>query len=168
MLIRSETMSVRSAHAGNTPGGVDGTYARLADRPAAGPAWRVLLADDNGALRHSTSQILTRTGGCQVTATANGLEAWEALGTGDFDIVVTDLEMPYLSGLELIQRMRLSHLDLPAILITANAAGWNQTLTRQWDIAAWLEKPFPMAELNRLIHHILESQRKPTPVAVPA
>jgi two-component system chemotaxis sensor kinase CheA len=110
---------------------------RSALRAAAGPrparrtetdgqaatAKSILVAEDSITSRTLLKHIL-ESAGFKVTTTVNGLEALEALRSNSFDLVVSDVQMPRLSGLDLTARIRadqrLAHL--PVVLITALAS----------------------------------------------
>jgi diguanylate cyclase (GGDEF)-like protein len=66
---------------------------------------KVLIADDDAATRQLLKRVL-REAGCQVLLAADGLQAWETYRTGGVSLVITDWEMPGLSGIELCSRIR--------------------------------------------------------------
>ena len=76
---------------------------------------RVLVVDDSPVARTLQSSLLERQG-CQVDTAADGLEAWNTLCTGGYDLVITDVDMPRLDGLALTRRIkqdaRLGHLPV--------------------------------------------------------
>lgn|GEM_PF-948063 len=84
---------------------------------------RVLVAEDSTTSREMLTSIL-EIAGYQVTAVANGRDAWERLGSTGADLVVTDLDMPLVGGLELTRRIRSSPalVSLPVILVTSLGA----------------------------------------------
>jgi two-component system chemotaxis sensor kinase CheA len=94
--------------------------------PAAGPGddqplvQRVLLAEDSITSRLLLKGIL-ESAGCQVRAVADGIEAFTALRSDTFDLLVSDIEMPRLNGFDLTARIRADRklADLPVVLVTA-------------------------------------------------
>jgi two-component system, chemotaxis family, sensor kinase CheA len=99
---------------------------RLAQRTASGdtdvaPA-HILVADDSITARTLETSIL-ETRGYQVTATADGEQAWEALQKDTFDLVLSDVEMPLLNGFELTQRIKANetYRHLPVVIVTSLA-----------------------------------------------
>jgi two-component system chemotaxis sensor kinase CheA len=72
-------------------------------------------------------QRILKGAGYQVTVANDGLDGWEKLQAQEFDAVVSDVEMPRLSGLELTTKIRQNsaYSDLPIVLVT--------TLAREWD-----------------------------------
>jgi EAL domain-containing protein (putative c-di-GMP-specific phosphodiesterase class I)/CheY-like chemotaxis protein len=81
----------------------------------AGP--RVLLVDDEEALRRATARVLGNEG-FEVVQAGDGREALELLERGEFDVVVSDVMMPKMTGLELLRAIRQRDLELPVILLT--------------------------------------------------
>lgn len=82
---------------------------------------KILIADDHPSLRQLTCSALRSAGFNELTSASDGEEAWTLLGRNAFDLVVTDVEMPRLDGLELLRRIRshTSFTNLPVILLTA-------------------------------------------------
>jgi two-component system chemotaxis sensor kinase CheA len=81
---------------------------------------RILVADDSLTARTMQRNVLTAAG-YEVTQAVDGAEAWEALHEGDFDLLVTDIQMPEIDGIELTRRVRADARlhDLPVILVTS-------------------------------------------------
>jgi two-component system chemotaxis sensor kinase CheA len=81
---------------------------------------RVIVAEDSITARTLLKNIL-ETGGYQVTTAVDGADAFTQLRSGEFDLVVSDVNMPRLSGLELTTRIRADQklAELPVVLVTA-------------------------------------------------
>jgi DNA-binding response OmpR family regulator len=84
-------------------------------------AARVLVVDDEGAIRYSVSKTLQRIG-YQVDEAASGEEALESLGKQEYDVVLTDIRMPGLTGVELLKRIKEISPDAIVILMTGYAS----------------------------------------------
>src|SRR5215813_10058991 len=78
----------------------------------------ILVVDDEGAIRYSISKTLQRVG-YQVSAASSGEEALDMLGEQNFDVVLTDIRMPGLSGVELLAKIKEKAPDTIVILMTA-------------------------------------------------
>lgn len=78
---------------------------------------RVLLVDDDGAVLAAIARIL-RGGGCTVTECESATAASELVVEGTFDVVVSDIDMPGLSGLDLLKLLREREVGVPLILMT--------------------------------------------------
>jgi len=78
----------------------------------------ILLADDDDNLRRVLEFQLSEAGYKILTA-ADGAEAFEIFTNNDFDCVITDLRMPKLSGLELLEKIKIGNAEIPVVVITA-------------------------------------------------
>ena len=103
-------------------------------------AARILCAEDDPVLRGLVAAILCRAG-YGVISVENGMRAWAALQLQDFDLLVTDNEMPELSGLELAAMARREGKSLPIIMASSTAA---RICAERSDLSMVepLEKPF--------------------------
>ncbi|MBA4387313.1 MAG: hypothetical protein C0404_04985 [Verrucomicrobia bacterium] len=95
----------------------DWSGSRASDRLLAGK--RILLADDTDFFRTIESGYLTAFG-CLVDVVADGQSAWERLNSRSYDLLITDLEMPVMGGMELLRRMRDSEKlkRIPVVAMT--------------------------------------------------
>ena len=102
---------------------------------------RVLLAEDSASTRTLLVGIL-ETAGYEVISAADGLEAWSHLCSEPFDLLVTDIEMPRLDGLELVGRLRAEQelADLPAVVLTSNEADEIKARATSMRVAAFVLK----------------------------
>jgi DNA-binding response OmpR family regulator len=110
----------------------------------AASAGRILVAEDDAGVRFCLLTVL-RSRGYAVTAVEDGQQAWQALHANDYDLLITDNDMPHLSGLSLVERLRLSCCELPVIVISAYEL--NAIELEGLSCAAMLQKPFPLSAL---------------------
>ncbi len=128
---------------------------------------RVLLAEDNLVNQKVATLLLERLGH-RTDVVSNGREALEALGRRDYDVVLMDLQMPVMDGLEATRRARES---LPAdrqptiIAMTANALVEDREVARAAGMDAYLAKPVRPAELDAALSRVIP--RHPDPVVQP-
>jgi two-component system, OmpR family, response regulator MtrA len=116
----------------------------------------LLYVEDDDVIRKTATQALIRCG-YPVTAAADGLEGWEALRMDHFDLLVTANEMPRLTGLQLVTKVRLEGMTLPIIVASASARELAKT-ARQWhDLTATLQKPFATSELLATVQNVLRT-----------
>jgi DNA-binding SARP family transcriptional activator len=87
--------------------------------PAAGPV-TVLLVEDN-ALHRNLTRAMLQEAKFQVFAVEDGAQALIALGRQHFDIILLDVNLPTISGFELLRIMRANHIDVPAIILTSES-----------------------------------------------
>jgi len=110
------------------------------------PALDVLLVDDEASIRLSLSDEL-RQAGHQVEVAADGREALAALARRPFDIVLCDVRMPALDGIQVLQRVRRDAPTTSVIMMTAFGAVPDAVAALQSGAADYLTKPFEIAEL---------------------
>jgi len=115
---------------------------------------RVLLCDDSPSVRKVQQKQLAQLGYLS-TAVHDGQEALELLQNEDFDLVMTDLEMPRLDGFGLVRSIRSMERfkDLPIIVITSRALERFASETLELGATACLGKPFISSQFERLIHN---------------
>ena len=116
---------------------------------------RVLLVDDEPALLFALSELLTQKGHRVVTAGCGG----EALARLEgVDVVITDLAMPGMSGLELLGRLRARDVQVPVILITAHGSASALAEALQCGAYGCLSKPFDNEELAATVERALAAR----------
>jgi two-component system, sensor histidine kinase RpfC len=122
------------------------------------PSLRVLLADDQATNRTVLTRMLEKAGHQVLTAT-NGEEAIDAFAVGDIDLVVLDMHMPEMSGLEVLQHARVmlaGKKQVPFIVISADAT--NVSIHQALDAGAFAYLTKPVVT-HRLLDTIAESQK---------
>jgi two-component system, OmpR family, alkaline phosphatase synthesis response regulator PhoP len=114
---------------------------------------QILICDDEVHILRATEFKLHRAGYEVVTA-SDGQQAWEAIQARRPDLLITDYQMPRLTGAELIKRLRSSEQtrDLPIILLTGKEMELSrQEILEQWGVLAMLGKPFSPRELLQIV-----------------
>jgi PAS domain S-box-containing protein len=132
----------------------------LAGRDLAGrDLARVLLADDNADMRGYLQRLLQP--GYQVTAVADGQEALDAVRAQPFDLVISDVMMPGLDGLQLVGELRANSRapDLPVLLLSARAGPEAAIEGLEAGADDYLVKPFSAAELLARVRATVELAR---------
>lgn len=120
----------------------------------------VLVVDDEAAVRQLMTRFLEREGHC-VTAVASGRDALQMLNRQPFDLLITDLGMPDVSGHEVTRYAHERSPHMPTVLIT----GWGETITPEqleaMNILALLPKPFSHADLRNVLQRVTETRNRP-------
>ena len=117
---------------------------------------KVLVVDDEIHIVHVVA-IKLRNNGYEVITAANGDEAFELVCEEKPDIIVTDFQMPIMTGLELVEKLRRSEAtkDIPVIMLTARGFAIEDEQKQDLQISEFVSKPFSPRELLRSIKDIL-------------
>ncbi len=115
---------------------------------------RVLLVEDSPT-QAVEMRMLLEEGKHHVIHVANGRLAVDALGENVIDVVVTDLEMPEMNGLELVEMMRLDFEHIPSILVTAKGSEELATKALQKGAAGYVPKNHIQTLLNDTVAEVL-------------
>ena len=117
----------------------------------------ILYAEDDGVLRELATRMLNRAG-YTVLSVEDGLAAWEALNTREFDLLITDNDMPKLTGVELVTKLRLKKISLPIILASGSADFFRGPEYRWLDFSACLQKPFLIGKLLYTVGAVFDGE----------
>jgi two-component system chemotaxis response regulator CheY len=122
---------------------------------------RVLVVEDSPAMRAFVRAAL-EDGGLEVTEAANGFEALRLLPREHYDLVVTDINMPDIHGLELISFMRKSdvHRATPVIIVSTEGAQRDRERGIALGANAYLTKPFDPEALRATARRLLDETAK--------
>jgi DNA-binding response OmpR family regulator len=114
---------------------------------------RILLVDDEPAIADAVSYALERES-FEVETVGDGETAQEALARSHFDVLVLDLMLPGISGIEVCRRVR-AESDIPIVVLTAKDGEVDRVLGLELGADDYVTKPFSMAELVSRIRAIL-------------
>jgi two-component system chemotaxis response regulator CheY len=141
----------------NTPSEAPGDKAATTATPGqSSPLHRILVVDDDISVRQLNAEVLVQSG-YQVDAAADGAAAWEILNTDSYDLLITDHNMPRLTGLELLKKLRAARMGLPAILISGAMPTEELSRNPSLQLAAMLLKPFSPEELLGTVEKVLRA-----------
>jgi len=117
---------------------------------------KVLIADDEIHIIHVVA-IKLRNNGYEVVSANNGAEAYDVACAEHPDIVVTDYQMPLMTGVEMIEKLRANEAtrEIPVILLTARSFAISPEQQESLGVSACLSKPFSPKELLKSIQDIL-------------
>lgn len=120
----------------------------LPDRSVKG---KILIAEDNDTIKKLLTKLLT-SNGYEVEAVDDGLKAKKKLIAQNFDMVLTDILMPGIDGIELLKEVRENFGDIPVILITGNQSLENARKAIRWGAFDYITKPFN--DLSAILHSV--------------
>jgi two-component system, NtrC family, response regulator PilR len=119
---------------------------------------RLLVVDDEPSMREFLEIMLSQEG-YQVTLAASGEEGFKAYRQEEHDLVLTDVKMPGMSGLELIKEIHSLDPSIPIIAITAYACADDAIRAVRAGAYDYLSKPFQIDDLRVIIRNALETRR---------
>ena len=119
-------------------------------------AHHILLVEDESTVLQFSTTVLVR-GGYQVTAVEGCEAAWEAIQSASYDLLVTDNQMPGMSGLELVSKLRSAQFGLPIIVASGGIEAEEFTKNQSLQPAIALPKPFTA---NQLLETVAEALRR--------
>ncbi len=109
---------------------------------------KVLLVDDSGTMRKIQTRCLSQLGIDDVTDAADGVEALATFEANEFDVVITDWNMPNMDGLQLLKEIRTRNADIPVIMVTTEAERARVMTAIQAGVTDYLVKPFSPDDLR--------------------
>jgi len=115
---------------------------------------RILVVEDEFSIRRLNTKMLLHSG-YDVDAAENGAAAWDALQLKRYDLMITDNDMPKLTGIELIKKVHATRLALPVIMATGKFPLDEFTRHPQLQPAVTLLKPYTFDELVGAVHIVL-------------
>ncbi|NCS66073.1 MAG: chemotaxis protein CheY [Hydrogenophilales bacterium CG03_land_8_20_14_0_80_62_28] len=119
---------------------------------------KLLVVDDFSTMRRIVRNLLKELGYSNVDEAEDGAVALQKLKGGDFKFVITDWNMPNMTGIELLQAIRAddSLKHLPVMMITAEAKKENIILAAQSGASGYIVKPFTAATLEEKMTKVFE------------
>jgi len=116
--------------------------------------YRILVVDDDPLIRRLNSEVLIYSG-YQVDAANEGAAAWDALRVNNYDLLITNNEMPQVTGVDLLKKVHATRMAMPIVMAT-----WTLP-TREFDLYPWLQpaavlmKPYSFDELLETVEKVL-------------
>lgn len=114
---------------------------------------KILVVDDSKAMRAYIRGALASSSEYEVDEAASGFEALRLLPRGDYDMVVTDINMPDINGLELIRFIRKSekHKSVPIVIISTQSSQRDEDRAVELGANSFLPKPFQPEEIAGVV-----------------
>ena len=116
----------------------------------------ILTVDDSASIRLTTRLALT-TAGYKVTEAVDGADGLAKMKSGNFDLIVTDLNMPNMDGLTMIRNLRKlpAYMGTPVIFLTTESDGELKQQAKDAGATGWLTKPFEPDMLVKITKKVL-------------
>lgn len=114
----------------------------------------ILIVEDNPNMSSLLADMLEVFDYKSVRA-SDGHQALEELQKQDFAMIITDMRMPNMSGLELLEKVKSEHPKLPVVLISGYSINEFNSDTDQFRPDGFLAKPFMMSDIERLLNTLL-------------
>jgi DNA-binding NtrC family response regulator len=124
------------------------------------PPHRILVVDDDKDICRLNADIL-KCSGYHVDTVEDGAIAWEKLQKQDYDLIITDNDMPTLSGMELLKKLRAARMPLPVIMATGKSPKDIFSQLPQLKPAVMLQKPYTVDELMETVKEALDATENP-------
>jgi len=119
---------------------------------------KILIVDDEPGMRSLLIRVLEKEG-FKAKAASGGDEALEILEIGDWQLVIADIDMPGMNGIDLLKTLRRDMPELPVIMITAYATVESAVEAMKLGAFDYITKPFQMDELKIVVSRVFERQR---------
>ncbi len=118
----------------------------------------ILVVDDEKSLREMLAILLQREG-YQVLQVENGKKALELVKNSEFDLIITDMKMPELSGLELLRKLREQDNDITVLMMTAFSSTEDAVEAMKLGAYDYITKPFKNDEIRLVVKNALERKK---------
>jgi len=115
----------------------------------------ILVVEDERIARENLTHILTGAGH-HVTAMASAEEGLRELESREYDLIITDLMLPGMDGIQMLERARAKHPPVEVIVVTGHATVSNAVKAMQKGAHSYIEKPFKLDELRLQVERALE------------
>ena len=119
---------------------------------------KILIVDDDASFRRVVDYTLKEEG-YQTTLAEDALTALGKLDESDFSLVITDVRMPQMSGLELLTSIRAIKPEVPVILVTGFASVESAIEAVDLGVSAYIQKPFNTKEFLAKVEQVITGER---------
>jgi DNA-binding NtrC family response regulator len=118
---------------------------------------RILIIDDDTDICEYMQLLLTQSG-YDVTAKTNPREGLETLREEEFHVVILDIMMPELNGMEVLEEIRSFDSDIAIIIFTGYPSVDTAVTSMKYDVSDYIKKPFDVDEFNQTLEKILREK----------
>ncbi len=120
---------------------------------------RVLVVEDDPAMGRLLRRALMN-GGYEAVVITDAMGALELLCESDFDLLLTDKNLPGADGLALVRQVRTSRIDVPVVVLTGSPSWESRLQCQELAVGGYLLKPFEVAPLLALCDRLISSCRE--------
>ena len=119
---------------------------------------RILYVDDSITIRDMVESALLGLGYLNIQSADDGVEALELCDSEEFDFIITDINMPNMDGIRLIEnlRNRLNYISIPILVLTTERTVEMKAKGKQAGATSWMVKPFDQELLHSAILKTIE------------
>jgi DNA-binding NtrC family response regulator len=118
----------------------------------------ILLVDDDAYIRTLNARVLSWSG-YKVQTAANGAEAWKALELHNYDLLITENVMPWVTGMQLLKHLRSRGITMPVIMTSGTSPVKELKLHPGLRLEAALRKPVTNDKLLQTVNHVLQTEK---------
>ena len=120
---------------------------------------KVLVVDDSATMRSMVTSTIEEMKGIDVVEASNGFEALKALPSQRFDLIITDINMPEINGLEIVHFVKNSPLykNIPLIILSTEHGAEDIKKGLALGAQRYITKPFDPEELKKIVQEVLPS-----------
>jgi len=116
----------------------------------------ILIVDDKRSMRKMLFESLLSLG-YRVEQAENGFEAWEMVRKKDYDLIISDIKMADMDGIEFLERLRESGNDTQVVLMTAFGSAEMVVRAMRLGVADFVLKPFSLNDMEKIVKRVVES-----------
>jgi two-component system chemotaxis response regulator CheY len=118
---------------------------------------KVLVVEDSSAMRGLIASIVEQIADCQAIEVSSGFDALRQLPRDTFDLIITDINMPDINGLELLSFIRKNptYVQTPVLIVSTESSERDRTKGLALGANAYLTKPFAPEDLKNAVNRLL-------------
>ncbi|MBL4638756.1 MAG: response regulator [Proteobacteria bacterium] len=117
----------------------------------------ILIVDDSNSMRQMVSFTLKQAGGHTLTESGDGQQGLQAVSRQQFDLIITDMNMPIMNGMEFAKevRARADYKFTPILVLTTESSAEIKQQGREVGVTGWIVKPFNPDQLAAVVKKVL-------------